>query len=50
MRRGSTCGEIRARGIVLQVARGNMAQQSDFPYVAQDNFSDLIGQLAEARR
>jgi hypothetical protein len=28
----------------------NMGQQSGFIYVAQDNFSDLIGQLAEARR
>ena len=27
-----------------------MAQQSGFCYVAQDNFSDPIGQLAETRR
>jgi hypothetical protein len=26
------------------------AQQSGFHYVAQDNFSDPIGQLAETRR
>jgi hypothetical protein len=26
------------------------AQQSGFPYVAQDNFFDPIGQLAETRR
>jgi hypothetical protein len=32
------------------VVSGNMAQQSGFRYVAQDNFSDPIGQFAETRR
>jgi hypothetical protein len=27
-----------------------MAQQRGFPYVAKENFSDLIGQLAETNR